>query len=371
MKVVGENYAKRLMQIGVVKEIKNGEHRVGLIPAFISNLVLQGHSVYVETGAGNGAGFDDQEYINAGAKIKHEPEEIWKSSELIVKVKEPIGSEYDFIRPGQILFTYLHLAPNKVLTNALVNSKAICVAYETVTDDHGNLPLLSPMSSIAGRMSVLIASNLLQQKFGGNGILPCGIPGVPAAKILILGGGTVGFNATFVAHGIGGDVTVLDKKQQALDNIYNQFKGQVKTSYSTKGNIENFIYNADIVICAALNVGAKAPQLIAKDMVSNMKKGSVIVDVAIDQGGCCETSHPTTHDDPIYDVDGIIHYCVTNMPGAYAHTASIALNNATFPYIEKLAKYGKKAFEIDSNLKNGLNVCTGEITNQEVINAQI
>ena len=369
--IVGENYDSELMQIGVIKEIKNGEHRVGLIPAFVSNLVLQGHNVYVEEGAGNGAGFDDTEYIKAGARIINEPEEIWKSSELIIKVKEPLDSEYGYIQPRQILFTYLHLAPNTALTNALVNSKAICVAYETVTDNQGKLPLLAPMSSIAGRMSVLVASNLLQQKFGGAGILPCSIPGVPSAKILILGGGTVGFNATFVAHGIGGDVTVLDNKQQALDNIHNQFNGQVKTSYSTRDNIEKFICKADIVICAALNVGAKAPQLISKDMISNMKKGSVIVDVAIDQGGCCETSKPTTHDDPIYIVDGIIHYCVTNMPGAYANTASISLNNATFPYIEKLAKYGSKAFEIDSNLKNGLNIYEGKITNQEVINAQM
>ena len=359
------------MKVGIVKEVKVCEHRVGLIPAFVASLVAQGHDVIVERNAGIGSGFADEEYRNAGAKVVSAADEIWQKADLIVKVKEPIKTEYPLIRPGQILFTYLHLAPNVELTDVLLKSQAICIAYETVTDDHGGLPLLAPMSSIAGRMSIFVASNLLQKQFGGSGILPSGVSGVLPAKILILGGGTVGSNATFIAHGIGADVTVFDNRQAVLSRISERFNGQVKTVFSTQDNISKHISEADIIIGATLVAGASTPKLISKDMLNDMKTGSVLVDVAIDQGGCFETSHPTTHENPYYDISGITHYCVTNMPGAYARTATISLNNATYPFIEKLANMGyQRALEADKNLRNGLNIYNGSITNQAVAISQ-
>ena len=359
------------MKIGVPRELKVGEHRVGLIPTFVSSLVRQGHDVLVEENAGIGSSFSNDNYVHAGAKIIRDTGEIWGNAELIVKVKEPLQSEYSYIRPGQILFTYLHLAPNVELTDALVKSRAICIAYETVTDSHGRLPLLAPMSAIAGRMSVFVATNLLQKKFGGSGILPCGVPGVPPAKVLILGAGTVGRNALFIAHGIGADVTVFDNSPAVLNSVSEMFKGQIKTAYSTKENIEKHISDADIIIGSALVVGASTPRLVSRDMIKSMKPGSVVVDVAIDQGGCFETSHPTTHELPYYEISGVIHYCVPNMPGAYSKTATISLNNATYPFIEKLANLGcQKALETDANLRNGLNICNGVITNQAVAISQ-
>ena len=359
------------MKIGIPREIKVGEHRVGLVPAFASDLAGQGHEVLVEKGAGIGSGFSDDDYVQAGAKVIKDAKEIWENADFIVKVKEPLQSEYSYIRPGQILFTYLHLAPNVELTDALIKSHAICIAYETVTDSHGGVPLLAPMSMIAGRMSVFVATYLLQKKFGGSGILPCGVPGVLPAKVLILGAGTVGKNAAFIAHGVGADVTVFDNSPTVLNHISEVFNGQVKTSYSTRENIEKHIGNADIIIGSALVVGASTPKLISRSMLKSMKAGSVVVDVAIDQGGCFETSRPTTHESPYYEVSDVIHYCVPNMPGAYAKTATIALNNATYPFIEKLSNLGyQKAFEMDVHLKNGLNVYDGVITNQAVAMSQ-
>ena len=359
------------MKVGVVKELKVGEHRVGLIPAFVASLVAQGHEVLVEKNAGIGSGFADDEYRKAGAKIASSADEIWQKSELIVKVKEPIQAEYSLIQPGQILFTYLHLAPNIELTELLLKSGAICIAYETVTDDHGGLPLLAPMSTIAGRMSIFVATNLLQKRFGGSGILPCGVAGVPPSKILILGGGTVGSNAAFIAHGIGADVTVFDNNPNVLSYISEHFNGQVKTVFSTQDNVAKHIGEADIIIGATLIAGASTPKLISKDMLNYMKTGSVLVDVAIDQGGCFETSHPTTHEMPYYSIAGITHYCVTNMPGAYARTATISLNNATYPFVEKLANMGyQRALAEDKNLRNGLNIQDGVIINKAVANSQ-
>ena len=359
------------MKVGVLKELKVGEHRVGLIPTFVSSLVEQGHNVLVERNAGIGSGFSDEDYLRAGASVVSDARKIWENTELIVKVKEPLQSEYSYIRPEQILFTYLHLAPNVELTNALIKSRAICIAYETVTDFHGRLPLLAPMSAIAGRMSIFVATNLLQKKFGGSGVLPCGVPGVPPAKVLILGAGTVGKNASFIAHGIGSDVTVFDNSPAVLNRISEMFNGHVKTAYSTKENLEKYISNADIIIGSALVVGASTPRLVSLDMIKSMRPGSVVVDVAIDQGGCFETSRPTTHESPYYEISGVIHYCVPNMPGAYSKTATISLNNATYPFIEKLANLGyQKALEMDANLRNGLNIYNGTITNQAVAISQ-
>ena len=304
------------MKIGVVKEIKIGEHRVGIIPAFVSSLVAQGHEVFVERNAGVGSGFCDEEYLRAGAIVVDVADEVWRSSELIVKVKEPLSSEYQHIRSEQVLFTYLHLAPNVELTKALIKSGAICIAYETVTDPCGGLPLLAPMSTLAGRMSMFVAANLLQKQYGGSGVLPCGVPGVLPAKVLILGGGNVGTNAALMASGIGADVTVFDNCPKVLNRVSSMFDGHVKTCYSNQDNVAKHIAEADIIIGAALIAGASTPKLISRDMVKTMKPGSVMVDVAIDQGGCFETSHPTTHEEPFYEIAGIIHYCVGNMPGA-------------------------------------------------------
>ena len=359
------------MNIGTVKEIKINENRVGIIPSFVASLAKQGHCVFVEKNAGVGSGFTDEDYRKAGATVLETADEVWQKSDMIVKVKEPLKSEYGKIRPNQILFTYLHLAPDVEQTEALINSGAVCIAYETVTDAFGKLPLLSPMSTIAGRMSVLVATNLLQTQHGGCGTLPCGVPGVPPSKVLILGGGHVGQNAAFIAHGIGADVTVLDNWQPTLDRITTLFHNQVKTAYSNPDTVAKLIADADIVIGAALVAGLSTPKLVTKEMVKTMKKGSVIVDVAIDQGGCCETSHPTTHDNPYYTVDGVVHYCVTNMPGAYARTATISLNNATYPFIEKLANSGyKKALREDKHLRNGLNVFKGKLTHPAVAKSQ-
>ena len=359
------------MIIGVVKEVKVGENRVGLIPAFVSSLVKQDHEVLVESGAGIGSGFLDEDYLKAGALIVENASDVWEKADLVVKVKEPTSVECEKIRSGQVIFTYFHLAPNIELTDSLIKSGSICIAYETVTDNHGGLPLLAPMSAIAGRMSVFVASNLLQKQFGGSGNLPCGVPGVLPSKVLILGGGNVGLNAAYIAHGIGADVTVIDNRQPVLNRIMEIFRGHVKTAYSTESNINQHISGTDIVIGAALLAGYTTPKLISRDMLKLMTKGGVIVDVAIDQGGCAETSRPTTHDDPYYDVSGIIHYCVTNMPGAYARTSTISLNNATFPFVEKLANLGyEKALASDNNLLNGLNIYKGSIANQAVAMSQ-
>jgi len=355
------------MKIGIVKEIKERENRVGLIPAFVASLTQQKHTVLVEASAGVGAGFSDQDYKKAGASICKRADEVWRQADMIVKVKEPLKSEYSKIRKDQIVFTYLHLAADRPLTDALVKSKAVCIAYETVTDARGKLPLLIPMSVIAGRSSIIMGSYFLQKQFGGSGLLPCGVPGVLPANVLILGGGCVGQNAALIARGMGADVTIVDSYQPTLEHITNVFKTSVKTVYSSPENISALLPTADIVIGAALIPGLSTPRLIMKSMLKTMKPGSVIVDVAIDQGGCCETSHATTHDDPVYVVNGIVHYCVANIPGAFARTSTISLNNATFPFVEKLANLGyERALKEDKHLLNGLNVYKGSITHKAV-----
>ena len=351
------------MIIGVPKEIKNQEFRVSIIPSFAEKLINNGHSVFVERNAGLNAGFPDEEYIKVGATVFDVADEIWDKSELIVKVKEPIPIEYNKIKEKHILFTYLHLASNQKLTEALINSGATCIAYETVQNNNGQLPLLAPMSAIAGRMSVLIATNLLQKKYGGEGILASGIPGVEPGNITIIGAGNVGKNAAFIAKGIGASVTVIDTHQHTLNSIDKMFGGRVKTTFYSESKIAELIEKTDILICSALIPGAITPKIISRNTVGNMKKGSVIIDVSIDQGGCCETSKPTTHDAPYFVVSGVLHYCVTNMPGAYPQTASIALNNATHQYIEQIANLGlKDALQKDSALRFGLNIYKGNIT---------
>ena len=358
------------MKIGVPKEIKNNEYRVGLIPDCVAELTAKGHQLFIEKNAGAGIGFSDQDYSNAGAQIVETAESVFAQAEMIIKVKEPQPVECVMLRPEQILFTYLHLAPDLQQTLSLIKSAAVCIAYETVVDDSGHLPLLVPMSEIAGRMAIQAGALALQKNSGGAGLLLSGVPGVCPAKVLILGGGTVGSNAAQMAQGLGANVIILDKNIAALRRLDKQFFGKVNTVYSTKAAILDHLVNADLVIGAVLKPGAKAPKLISKSMLKKMKKGAAMVDVAIDQGGCFETSHATTHQDPIYLVDGIVHYCVANMPGAVARSAAQALNHATLPYIVKLADLGyKKALLADKNLLNGLNICAGKVTLKAIAEA--
>ncbi|MBM7071904.1 alanine dehydrogenase [Shewanella sp. 202IG2-18] len=358
------------MIIGVPKEIKNHEYRVGMVPSSVRELTLHGHSVFVETTAGEGIGFSDQDYINAGAEILKTADDVFKQSEMIVKVKEPLAVERARLREDQILFTYLHLAPDLPQTQDLVNSGAVCIAYETVTDDRGALPLLAPMSEVAGRMSIQAGAMALEKSKSGRGMLLGGVPGVEPAKVVIIGGGMVGCNAAQMAVGMGADVTILDRSIDALRRINVQFGSTVKAVYSTADAIERHVLEADLVIGGVLIPGAAAPKLVTRDHISRMKPGSAIVDVAIDQGGCAETSKATTHQDPTYIVDDVVHYCVANMPGAVARTSTFALNNATLPYIMKLAKMGyKKALQSDKHLLNGLNVMHGKVTIKEVAEA--
>ena len=355
------------MIVGIVKELKDNENRVGLIPSFVSSLRRKGQEIVVETGAGVGSGFSDEEYLSAGATIAISSKVVYSKADMIVKVKEPQKAEYQLMRENQVVFSYMHLAPSLELTEALLKTKAICIAYETVTDDLGQLPLLAPMSAIAGRMSIMIGANLLQAHFGGCGLLASGVPGVASANVVILGGGYVGTNAAFVANGIGANVTVLDHNIRSLRKIDDMFKGNVRTIFSNKNTILEAIREADIVVGAAYVAGSSAPKLITRDMIKDMRKGSVIVDVSIDQGGCCETSHPMPHSDPYYEVDGVIHYCVSNMPGAYAKTATIALNDATYPFVEKITNLGyEKALRDDKHLLAGLNIYKGQITCEAV-----
>ncbi len=358
------------MIIGVPKEIKNHEYRVGMVPSSVRELTLRGHIVFVETTAGEGIGFSDQDYINAGAEILNTADDVFAKSEMIVKVKEPLAVERARLREDQILFTYLHLAPDLPQTQDLVNSGAVCIAYETVTDDRGALPLLAPMSEVAGRMSIQAGAMALEKSSGGRGMLLGGVPGVEPAKVVIIGGGMVGCNAAQMAVGMGADVTILDRSIDALRRINVQFGSTVKAVYSTADAIERHVLNADLVVGGVLIPGAAAPKLITRDHISRMKPGSAIVDVAIDQGGCAETSKPTTHQEPTYIVDDVVHYCVANMPGAVARTSTFALNNATLPYIIKLANMGyRKALQSDKHLLNGLNVINGKVTIQEVAEA--
>ncbi len=358
------------MIIGVPKEIKNHEYRVGLTTSSVRELVFHGHSVLVEKNAGSGVGIHDTDYVKAGALIVATAEEVFAKAEMIVKVKEPQPNECLMLRPGQILFTYLHLAPDLEQTKALMNSGCIAIAYETVTDRRGGLPLLAPMSEVAGRMSIQAGAHCLEKAQGGSGILLSGVPGVPTARVVILGGGVVGTNAARMAMGLEAHVTVIDKSLDRLKELDLRFGPSLHTIYATIDAIEEHIVNADLVIGAVLVPGGAAPRLITREMISKMKPGSVIVDVAIDQGGCVEGAKPTTHANPTFNIDGVILYCVANMPGAVARTSTFALNNATLPFTLALAQKGwKKALLDDEHLRNGLNVCEGKITYQAVASA--
>ena len=359
------------MIIGVPKEIKNHEYRVGLVPSSVRELTRLGHQVYIETQAGAGIELTDAEFEAAGARILPSAEALFSKSELIVKVKEPQANERALLKPEHVLFTYLHLAPDLHQTEDLIKSRATCIAYETVTDKNGGLPLLSPMSEVAGRMSIQAGAMALEKSWGGRGLLLAGVPGVAPAKVAIIGGGKVGQNALKIAIGMGASVTVLDNNINTLAKLDQQYGNRLTTLYSNTENLEETVIKADLVIAAVLLPGAAAPKLISKQLLQKMKPGAVIVDVAIDQGGCCETSRPTTHDDPIYIVDNIVHYCVANMPGAVARTATFALNHATLPYIIKIANLGPvTAMGQDPGLLAGLNVFNGQITNEQVAISQ-
>ena len=355
------------MRIGVPKEIKNHEYRVGLVPAGVRELVASGHQVLVQSTAGAGIGVEDAAYIAAGAKIVATAREVFDSAEMVVKVKEPQLAECKMLRPGQILFTYLHLAADAAQANALVASGATAIAYETVTAPNGSLPLLTPMSEVAGRMSVQVGAASLQKANGGLGVLLGGVPGVPPAKVVVLGGGVSGTSAAEIAVGMRADVTVVDRSLKRLRELDALFAGRLKTAASTAETIESLVTQADLVIGAVLVVGAAAPKLVTRDMVSKMKKGAVMVDISIDQGGCFETSKPTSHAEPTFVVDGVVHYCVTNMPGAVPRTSTFALTNATLPYVRQLADLGvAKALAADPHLAAGLNVHAGAITCEAV-----
>ena len=358
------------MLVGVPKEIKTHEYRVGLVPGSVRELVHHGHSVLVESGAGAGIGFDAEAYRRAGAAIAARPDEVFAKAELIVKVKEPQPREIALLRKGQVLFTYLHLAADPTLTDGLLRSGAVGIAYETVTDERGGLPLLAPMSEVAGRMAVQVGAHYLEKEQGGPGILLGGVPGVAAARVVVLGGGVAGTNAARVAMGMEAHVTVIDKQLARLYALDLQFGPQINTLFSTVENIEREVIAADLVVGAVLVPGGAAPKLVTRAMVAQMRPGSVIVDISIDQGGCCETSRPTTHADPVYVESGVTHYCVTNMPGAVARTSAFALNNATLPFVLALAGKGwQRALAEDRNLAAGLNIQAGRIMHRAVAEA--
>jgi alanine dehydrogenase len=355
------------MRIGVPKEIKTHEYRVGLVPASVRELTHHDHSVVVETCAGTGIGFDDKAYEAAGATIVADADEVFASADIVVKVKEPQAQEIARLRDGQVLFTYLHLAADREQTEGLMRSGATCIAYETVTDLRGGLPLLSPMSEVAGRMSVQVGAHCLEKEPGGAGVLLGGVPGVPAAKVVILGGGVSGTNAARMAMGLEAKVVVIDKSLHRLKELDLQFGAKLQTLYATLDTIEREVLDADLVIGAVLVPGAAAPKLVSRDMVRRMRPGSVLVDISIDQGGCFETSRPTTHADPTYVLDGVVHYCVTNMPGAVARTSTFALNNATLPFVLALADKGwRRALQQDRHLRHGLNIHAGRIVHEAV-----
>lgn len=358
------------MLIGVPKEIKPQENRVGLIPASVQELVANGHEVVVETNAGLGIGITDSEYKAAGAQILGSAEEVFAKADMIVKVKEPQPVECKMLRKDQILFTYLHLAPDPEQTRLLIESECVAIAYETVTDRFGTLPLLSPMSEVAGRMSIQAGAHCLERAQGGCGILLGGVPGVQAGRVVVIGGGVVGTNAIRMAMGMEANVTVLDLSLNRLKELDLQYGSKLNTIYASKAAIEYYCERADLVVCAVLIPGGSAPRLVTRDMLKKMNDGSVIVDVAIDQGGCIETARPTTHQDPTYVEEGVVHYCVANMPGAVPRTSTFALNNATLPFVVALANKGyKKALTDDEHLLNGLNVCHGKVTYKAVAEA--
>lgn len=355
------------MRVGVPKEIKNHEYRVGLTPAGVRELRANGHQVLVETMAGAGIGIEDADYVRAGAEIAGDAATVFATSEMIVKVKEPQPVECRMLREGQVLFTYLHLAPDPEQTRGLVESGCVAIAYETVTDTRGGLPLLAPMSEVAGRMSIQAGAHAMEKAQGGTGILLGGVPGVAPAEVTIIGGGVVGYNAARIAVGMGASVTILDRSGPRLNQLDALFEGRLKTLYSTAETLDYAVLAADLVIGAVLVPGAAAPKLINRDMLRRMRNGAVIVDVAIDQGGCFETSRPTTHQHPTYVEEGIVHYCVANMPGGVARTSTFALTNATLPFVLALADKGyRQALQDDAHLREGLNVHQGRVTYQAV-----
>ncbi|HEY0958117.1 MAG TPA: alanine dehydrogenase [Novosphingobium sp.] len=355
------------MRVGTVREIKNHEYRVGLTPESARELVAHEHEVWVETGAGSGIGASDRDYEVAGAAIQPDAATIFAGCEMIVKVKEPQTAERAMLREGQILYTYLHLAPDPEQTADLVGSGVTAIAYETVTGPGNTLPLLKPMSQVAGRMSIQAGATALEKAHGGRGVLLGGVPGVLPARVMVLGGGVVGFNAAQMAVGLGADVTILDRDPEVLERLGIHFESRAKTRFSNSSNIRQMLCEAELVIGAVLVPGAAAPKLVTRDMLACMKPGAVLVDVAIDQGGCFETSHPTTHDNPTFVVDSIVHYCVANMPGAVARTSTYALNNVTLPHALHIADMGwREALRANPHLANGLNVHAGQVTHEAV-----
>lgn len=358
------------MLVGVPKEIKSYEYRVGLVPSSVRELITNGHQVVIQKGAGEKIGFEDADYVHVGARIAETAAEVFQQADMIIKVKEPQPDECRMLRQDQILFTYLHLAADPLQAELLAASQCVAIAYETVTNRLGGLPLLAPMSEVAGRMSIQAGANSLEIKNGGRGILLGGVPGVTPAKVVVIGGGVVGTNAVRVAMGMGAHVVVVDKSLDRLYHLDLQFGSKISTSFSTIDALEEHVLSADLVVGAVLIPGASAPRLVTKKMLSGMRPGSVVVDVSIDQGGCFETSRPTTHDNPTYVVDGVVHYCVANMPGAVPRTSTFALNNATLPFVIALANLGyKEAMRRDPHLLNGLNICHGEITYKAVAEA--
>jgi alanine dehydrogenase len=358
------------MRVGVPKEIKVHEYRVGLTPASVAELIAAGHEVIVETQAGVGIDFSDEDYVAAGARIAPSAAEIFAAADMIVKVKEPQAPEIALLEPRHLLFTYLHLAPDPEQTKGLLASGATCIAYETVTANDGSLPLLRPMSEVAGRMSIQVGAHYLEKEPGGRGVLLGGVPGVAPARVTILGGGIAGVNAAQMAVGMRADVTIYDISNARLAELDMFFGSQIKTAYATGAAIAHAVARSELVIGAVLIPGAAAPKLVTRDMLKTMKRGSVLVDISIDQGGCFETSRATTHDNPVYEIDGVIHYCVANMPGAVARTSAFALNNATLPFVLKLARLGaEEAMKADPHLANGLNVSGGKVRHRAVAEA--
>ncbi|MDQ6654005.1 MAG: alanine dehydrogenase [Acidobacteriota bacterium] len=359
------------MIVGLPKEIKDNEYRVGLTPAGVRALTDASHKVIVEKGAGEGSAFEDSLYQKAGAQIIYSADEVWARAEMIVKVKEPIEPEYPRMREGQLLFTYLHLAPDKELTEQLLNRKVTGIAYETITDRHGGLPLLTPMSEVAGRMAIQVGAHYLEKMAGGRGILLGGVPGVPAARVVIIGGGVVGTNAAKIAVGMGSHVTIIDNNLDRLRELDDIFLSKISTLASSAYMIHDAISDADLIVGAVLVPGASAPRLVTRNMLKDVPNGAVIVDVAVDQGGCIETTHPTTHSNPTYYVEGVLHYCVANMPGAVPRTSTFALTNATLPYTLKLANKGFfQAIRSDPGLKAGVNTYAGHCTYEGVADSQ-
>ena len=355
------------MRIGSPKEIKNHEYRVGLTPESAKELVMQGHEVWIETQAGAGIDANDDQYVAAGAKIVDGPDPIFAECEMVVKVKEPQSVERKKLHEGQILYTYLHLAPDADQTKELLDSGVTAIAYETVTGPRGQLPLLKPMSQVAGRMSVQAGATALEKAHGGRGVLLGGVPGVMPGKVVVIGGGVVGFNAAQMAVGLGADVTILDRDPEVLEKVGTHFEARASTRFSNAANLYDAVTNADLVIGAVLIPGAAAPKLVTREMLKDMHKGAVLVDVAIDQGGCFETSRATTHAEPTYVIDDVVHYCVANMPGAVARTSTYALNNVTLPHALRIARMGwKDALAADPHLAEGLNVHRGEVTYEAV-----